>query len=796
MSTTSFAPIRASDHEAEAWLRSIVRGIRRDWWLILAILTTVTVLAIIFTKRQEPVYESGATLLFHEPDRPMNLISELDPRRPMAGGGIETDMAVLRSRMLAQTVVDSLALNVRLQAPSIPRSQVFQHIRATDSVAPGTYELVRGAVGTYLLQRVTKDSSVPVQPGIVPGRPVSVSGLSFTLSPDLARSKTSRIRFSVISVRSAADLLRQQLAVLRPDPKAEIVLVQYRSLDPVIAATVPNVVSETYIRYKQQSGQAESGSTVDFLREQVASYAQELKAAEDRLQQFREQSHIVSLEDEASEQVTRLAELKARRDQINTEATSLRRLLADAEAGSRSPEGDISYRRLASFPAFFSNKAVQDILSSLMELENERGRLLVRRTTENVDVRGINQRIGELENQLYQMARSYLSSLDNQRSSMDAELAQFGQQLEMIPAREIQFARLARERELLGNMYTLLQTRLKEAEIRNAAQVGNVRILDPALVPETPISPRPLYNFLIALVLGLILAGVTILVRNALDQTVWTREEAVAVAGGLPVLGAIPRVSHSLTGVLGNGRTVLSALRNIKFLPLASKNGNTDTLVTWRAPRSVASEAFRGLRTSVGLAADGKSTRMVMITSPMAGDGKSMSSANLAITYAQQGVRTLLVDADLRSGTLQRLLGVPDAPGLSEVLTGRATLEEALHEVRVGDGDAVLHFLDTGAYPPNPAELIGSPQMRRLLSELRERYEIVLLDVPPVALVSDALIIGNEVDAALLVARLGSTDRDALETAVQQLHRLQIPFEGLVLNDAPLPKSYYYAHQV
>lgn len=792
------APLRANDREAAARLRSILRGVRRDWWLILAILATVTVLAVVFTRRQTPVYQSGATLLFQEEDRPISLMTELDPRQPGGGGGIDTDMAVLRSRMLAQSVVDSLALNVWLLEPAVPREQVFQKVETVDSVAPATYELVRGETGSYLLQRDEENSSVPVQRGIVPGRPVWVNGLSFTLSPSLARSRTPRVRFAVTSERNAASGLLARLIVSRPDPKAEIVAVQYRSPDPVLAAIVPNVVAATFIRYKQQTGEAKTGNTVEFLREQVAAYARELRAAEDRLQQFREQSQIVSLEDEATEQVTRLAELQARRDQINTEAAALRRLLTEAESGSGSSDRGISYRRLASFPAFFSNKAVQDILSSLMELENERGRLLVRRTTENLDVRGVDQRIGELENQLYQMARSYLSSLDTQRGSMDAELAQFGQQLELIPAREIHFARLARERELLGSMYTLLQTRLKEAEIQNAAHGGTVRVLDPALIPQGPISPRPLYNLLIALILGLVLAGGTVLLRNSFDRTVWTAEEAVAAAGGLPLLGSIPRIPHSPVRAFGNGGTALGALRSIKLLPLPSREGATDGLVTWRDPRSVVSEAFRGLRTSVALAANGTSPRVVMVTSPLAGDGKSTSSANLAITYAQQGMRTLLVDADLRNGALQRLLGVPESPGLSEVLSGRATLPEALHAVRVadgeGDGEAVLFFLGAGAYPPNPAELVGSQRMRGLLSELREDYQMVVLDVPPVALVSDALVLGKEVDAALLVARLGFTDREALESAVQQLHRLQVPFGGLVLNDAPLPRSYQHGY--
>lgn len=783
--------------EAEAWLRNVARGIRRDWWLILAILLTVVAMAMIFTRRQEPVYESAATLLFQQKDRQVSLMNELDPRQMGAGGGaIETDMAVLRSRLLAQVVADSLALNVYLQEPAVPRQEVFQSLDVSEQTRAGTYEMVRDPSGTYRLERVGRGANVPVLTGIVPGRSVTVGGLSFALSPALAASQPARIRFSVGTLRDAADGLRGLLTVARLDPRADIVTLQYRSAEPDLAAAVPNVMADAFIRYKQRTSRTESGSTVDFLREQVASYQRDLQAAESRLQQFREQTRIVSLEDEASEQVNRLADLQAKRDQVNTEATSLRRLLSEAEAGRRGAAGEVSYRRLASFPAFFSNKAVQDILSSLMELENKRGELLVRRTSENVDVQGLDQRISELENQLYQMARSYLASLESQRVSMDAELAEFGKQLQTIPAREIQFARLARDRELLANMYTLLQTRLKEAEIRNVAQVGDVQVLDPATVPTAPISPRPVYNLVIALVLGMVLAGGTVLVRNGMDTRVWTRDQALAVAGGLPLLAAIPRIQGPSENGLQNGGSVVARLNPAKLFPLPQdRSASVDSLVTWRDPRSVVSEAFRGLRTSVTLAGDRSPVRMVMVTSPMSGDGKSTSSANLAITYAQQGLRTLLVDADLRNGSLRQLLGAPDAPGLTEVLNGAATLHEAVREIRVGDGGPALAFLGAGARPHNPAELVGSREMRALLTALREEYEIVVLDVPPVALVTDALVMGKEVDAALLVARLGFTDREALEDAVRQLRRIQVPFEGLVLNDAPLP-SHYYSYTV
>jgi capsular exopolysaccharide synthesis family protein len=175
--------------------------------------------------------------------------------------------------------------------------------------------------------------------------------------------------------------------------------------------------------------------------------------------------------------------------------------------------------------------------------------------------------------------------------------------------------------------------------------------------------------------------------------------------------------------------------------------------------------------------------QVLVVTSAVAGEGKSTSAGNLAITMAQQGSRTLLVDADLRRGTLSEVFRVPRNPGLTEVLVLGSDLAATVHEVPLDASARPLHLLTAGVFPPNPAELVGSERMRQLVAALRTRYDVVIFDAPPINLVTDAALLGKFADSTLLVARAGVTSRPALHRAAAQLQGLRVSLAGVVLND-------------
>jgi len=762
----------------------------RHKWLVAGITVALMALTALHTRTQAPVYEGGATLRIDDPRKSKGPLGDIFPGVGMGGQTIETEMLVLGSRQIAEAVVDSLALQVHVTAPQRTRSSLFSLVQAPRTAIAGVYELKwNGERKAFRVEDETKDGGGTLPREVVPGRPFTLRGVTLALRPELAASPPERIRLVVQSFRGATADLQGAMVIARPNRDATIVSLRYKSTDPELAAAVPNAAAESFVNYKTVNTKSESRSTVEFLRGQVTNYEGDLAAAELRLKAFRESARVVNPEEQASEQVKRLAELQSRRDELRTTRESLARALADARAAPTQEQAFQKYRELGSFPTFLANAAVQDVLRSLTDFENRRTELLLRRQEGSPEVQAIDARIQDLQNGLYRSAQAYLTGVDNELRSVDATVGRFGQELETIPAREIEYARLLRQQKLLEQLYTLLQTRLKESEISQAAEPGDVRVIDSALVPQIPTSPRPLRNLAFAGIVGVLLGFAAAFLRESLDTKVRTIEDAHTATSGLPTLGTIPSIPPATVSANGNGR-----LQGGAVVALPADALLRDSVITRRDPHSPVSEAYRALRTSVTFAGVERPPQLVVMTSAMPGDGKTTSASNLAITLAQQGVRTLLVDADLRRGLLHKLFGARDQPGLSNVLHMGMSLDEAVQLLPAGDSGVELNFLGSGPLPPNPAEILGSDRMRTLMDELRRRYEVVIFDAPPLNLVTDAALLGKLADTTILVARSNVTDQRALRQAATQLQFLNVPVAGLVLNDVDTTAGSYYGY--
>lgn len=763
--------------ESDSSLGDVLASLRRSRALVLAVLVATVAVTMIVTLLLPPAYESEAVLRIKSEDAKGGLFASMEglsdlPIPGMGGGDIDTEVGVIRSRRIVDPVADSLALHVQLAAPLLPRASVFRVVSAPRDAVRGTYTLTRRPDGSYAVAaRAKNGGSVRVPEKVSAGNVFEMGGATLELVPALRQAGPKEIQIVVRPFRETVDALVGSLVVGREEGRSKLVGIEYRHRDPELAAAVVNGISDRFIAFKRQTSNVEAVSTAEILRDKVAQYGKELRDAEVRLRGFRESQKVLNPEEEGIQYVRRLSSLRAARDSLVTERASLRELLTEVRGLPRLAGEESPYRKLAAFPSFLSNRVVQDILVSLNRLEDERSELLVRRTPQDGEVAGRSARIAELETQLFRLASNYLGTMDTRITSADAMLQQFASGLDAVPARDEEFLRLTREQALLAEVYSTLQVRLKQAEVSEALDTGDVRVIDYGLVAEEPVFPRPAVSLVLSVFLGLMLGGGIAIGRDLIDTKVRSRSDVEHAAGGLPVLGTIPAAALPRRGINARFR------RKIAVPKLAS-----DVLVTRGDPQHPASEAYRALRTSITFAGD-RAPRVLVVTSALPGDGESASAANLAITLAQQGSTTLLVDGDIRRGHLHTEFGVAQDPGLSQVVLGRAVLEEAVHEVMVGPEGAPLHFLAAGAFPPNPAELLGSDRMRQLLQELRERYDMIVFSAPPLSILTDAAILGTQADATLLVARTGSTDRQALEHAVMQLRLLRAPIGGIVLHD-------------
>ena len=339
-----------------------------------------------------------------------------------------------------------------------------------------------------------------------------------------------------------------------------------------------------------------------------------------------------------------------------------------------------------------------------------------------------------------------------------------------------------------------LREEQQRARISEVAEVGAVQVIDMARQPGSPVNTVQSRKIILAGLLGLLLAIELTLLIDSLNPS-FRKTVDVETLQRLPTLGAIPR--------LDGGKTTPSRLRlpssATKAVSVVTgkadySNGNGNDSVRSVDPTSPAFESFRAVRTSLIFSNAVQSLRSIAVTSAALGDGKSTTTANLATAFAQQGMRVLAIDCDIRRGRLHKFFGASHSPGLMEVVVGQTSLAEAIHLTSTPN----LSLLTAGRRPPNPTELLGSEPVRQILSQLNQEYDLLVIDTPPVLAAADAAVLSSVVDGVIVVVRIGVTDRRAAKRAVERMQAVGARVLGTVLNDPEemlgLSEDYYY-HQ-
>jgi tyrosine-protein kinase Etk/Wzc len=756
-------------------LRDVWNLLVRNWGLILFSIFLGVVGTGAYVYFTVPVYRATTSIRIEEGRTELPVLDILQTLS--TGSGVETEMEVLRARTLAESVVDSLGLQVTVISPrGASRAEILRDVQVEASASAGRYRLTRGGEGTFTVRDDVSGAGMGTVSSSVA---VALPGVTFRLTdpaPDVGE-----IVIEVRSFEESVEQLRERLSVGRPNRDAGIITVTHESTDTFLVHEVPNALAAKFIAQGRRVRKTEATSTVRFLEQQIDTLSEQLRLAEEALTAFRTGEQVVSLQAEAESQVTQLTRLQAERNILETERSALQQLVDEFQTATETadPAAPSPFNRLISFPTLYRNQATSELMRSLSDANAERSELLERRTMEDPDVRTVTDRIHAIEDQLRATVVTYLEGLTNQVAAYDQTLARFGTELGGIPAKELRLTRLQRQTTVLEDVYTLLQSRLQEARVLEAVEDASVRVVDPAILPREPVRPHRLLAVFLGLVVGTMLGIGLAALRDYLDDTVHTREDVVEASRGRPMLGLIPRIRQATPG----GR-----VQRARMLP--GELG--EHLIAGRDPRSPVSEAYRTLRTNLTFSNPDRPPKTIVFTSPLPRDGKSTSAANLAITMSQQGIRTLLIDADLRRGMLNSVFGHSREPGLTNLLGGSAELSEAIREIDLGES-GTLHFLPSGPFPPNPAEILGSQKMRSLLEAVEKQYELILIDCTPLTVVTDAAVLGTKADGVVLVARANVTEKAALAYAVEQLETIRAPILGCVLNDVDFRRDSRYS---
>ena len=545
-----------------------------------------------------------------------------------------------------------------------------------------------------------------------------------------------------------------------PVRNSRLVEVSFRSQDPEVAAKVANGIAKTYIEQNLEFRFTASRDASAWLAQQLEEQRAQVEAAETALQHYREQTDALSVADRQNIVVQKLADLnsavtKAKTDRLLKE--SMYRQLASIEHDAVA---------LDTFPAILANAFIQQQKSELANLQRQRAQQAEKLGERHPEMLRLQSAIqssqmkldGEIA-KVVQGVRTEYQAAQAQEQSLTSALNAQKNEAQSMNRKAIDYGVLERDVESSKQIYQSLLQRAKETGVSGALKTSNIRIVDLADVSSDPVSPRRMINLLVGL-LGGILCGVGVaFFFEYMDNRIKTPEE-LQTQLGLPSMGIIPKLTGEHAG---------------------------DPLINGSVPQNFA-EAFRGLRTNVLFSfADGGS-RSVVVTSTGPGEGKTTVACNLALGMAMAGQRVLLIDADMRRPRVHEALKIQHEPGLSNLLVGAAKANEVMRQTALPN----FYVLPAGKIPPNPAELLGSKRFAELLNSLKDHFDLVVIDTPPVMAVTDAAVIGYRASGVLFVAAADVTNRNAAQTALDQLEHARVKFIGAVLNRVDLEGNAYY----
>src|SRR6266702_2764915 len=568
-------------------------------------------------------------------------------------------------------------------------------------------------------------------------------------------------------------------------PNTRVIEIHYLSADKELAAHVVNALTSTYIEQNFKTRFESTMQASDWLSKQLIDLQMKVETSQEKLVKYQKQHEILGIDEKQNIITSKL-------DELNKELTT-------AESGRMEKEsvyqlvqsGDADTAAAAATSADAPAPGGATISSLLEKLREQQAELKIQVAELSTQfgpsypkVAQLNSQLKELDAQIQlelkkvvsRLRGDYLTALQREnmlRGAMENQK----QEANELNESAIEYSLLKRDVETNRTLYEGLLEKLKEAGVTAGLRSNNIRPVDEARVPMYPAEPNVPRNLSFALALGLTTGIGLAFLLEGIDNTVRTPEQAQAISG-LPSLGMIPLGSKTLSEGNARGLSVAASKEAVE-------------LITISRPQSQMSESYRALRTSLLLTSVGAPPKIILITSALPQEGKTTTSINTATVLAQKGTRVLLIDADLRRPSIHKTLGMGPRAGLSNVLTGGTTLQQAT--IR-SSSLPNLFVLPAGTPPPNPAELLASAQMIDMLAELREQYDHIVVDTPPTLSVTDAVVLSTRADAVVLVIRSGQTTKPALRRARDILAQVNARVAGVLLNAVNLdsPDYYYY----
>ncbi len=759
--------------DSELGVKEILYLLRRHLPLISITTIFVIVVAMLYTLIQIPTYNASSMVVVEERNQTGAMFDFGGETNLSLINTMNNEMELLKSRTLSEEVVNDLWNSEHRNNMYLFETRIYK--------PEGLRKPLRG-IWNSIFNRNLKEKFYHEN----------------TLIPQTLLSEASGI------IRDNINLINER--------NTNVLRITMESNDPQESALLANTVAKLYQQRDMEWSTGEVVNLRSFLQNQLTKVEADLQIVEDSLRRFQEQEQIFELEGNAKQLMDQLGDVETKYRSILAEINIIRERMRFIDSRLSEEEKNLKEQLLNSIDARLTalrteiaqteanlvrnestygvnHEAVLSLQSKLNRLKaelEEQTNQLIESGTSVTDP--IQYRQALMDTSLYLESRlaNYQSQAREYRKIVD----QYTRELNTLPAKSVQFAQLERDRSVLAETYSLIRQKLEEARITEASQLGKVRIIDPAIPPLSKTSPSTMLNLFFGLIVGV---GIGALAAFLIEQTDNTLKNTSDIERrGLNVIGIIPDITKA-KGTYG--RRQKRKLKRVKEqeYKMGTINVTNDIkrrIITKEDPRSPIAEAYRSLRTSLTYASVDSELKSLIVTSAGPGEGKTTTITNLAITFANIGKRTLLIDADLRRPVVHKIFNFNIEPGLTHYLTG---FPRNIHPLVKQTEIKNLQVITAGATPPDPSVLLSSQRMHEFIKNIEIGWDIILFDAPPAVAVTDASLLAKDINQFILVVKSGVTDKLAFDRTIQMLSGADAPITGVVMN-AVSPRTSYESY--
>ncbi|MBN2363243.1 polysaccharide biosynthesis tyrosine autokinase [candidate division WOR-3 bacterium] len=630
------------------------------------------------------------------------------------------------------------------------------------------------------------------------GDTIRLDLVSFTLRTDEGDTGTIHVRLLPVNVM--ADVLRRLVYITNVE-ETNILLVTVNHSDPVEARKMANAFAGVMVEFDIQSGRQTAKNVREFIEGQLLITNSSLENAEKNLKKLQEEYGWLTAQTEKVRVEQQLSELIKARVNTMIEVRVLEQKISALRSQLEGNGAFSLYGESQAIPELSSNPTLRSIQDQINNYEIQKSELLGKYTENHPSVRHLDSVIEYLKRQIaaetqimmetygsgpvdpvwsaivkdYVLTEVELASSRARYSALEKTVYSIQSELESLPGEIAEFERVYRMVEVEKQTYTMLLQKLQEAKISEATQVGNLSLIDSAMTPVRPIGTKKKKNVIIAGFIGAVLGFAIAFALDKLDTTIRDPEEIENVLK-IKLLGIIPFIAD-----------VEKTGPKIQFAP---EKAIERSLITHVSPKSPVSEAYRTVRTNITFSSVDKKVKSITVVSALPKEGKSTTAANIAVAFAQQNIKTVLIDTDMRKPVLHNVFSADRTPGLVDYLFGMREIGEIIKPAGVDN----LFLIPCGTIPPNPSEVISSEKMDFLINNELSDFGFIVFDSPPILAVTDAVILSKKTNGAILVIRSEKTDKDAAKAALKALRNIGADVKGAVFNNVDITGKYGYGY--